>query len=217
MESTSLSPQTNPTPWRRELLVLYLVALLAGTAVGLYNPVISLRMKEVGFSETLIGAASSLFFLGVIVVAPIASYIARRHSLRAVLAFGLAIAGIGSTLFPMAETLEHWMLFRLVLAAGAGFYLIGGQSAVNTPAPEESRSLVSGLYALSFGVGMGIGPMVGGALFSVGANWAFYACALVLWLGIPVALLGMPSEASKQLVPLGRSQKFPGLPYEVRL
>ena len=137
MESTSLSPQTNPTPWRRELLVLYLVALLAGTAVGLYNPVISLRMKEVGFSEALIGAASSLFFLGVIVVAPIASYIARRHSLRAVLAFGLAIAGIGSTLFPMAETLEHWMLFRLVLAAGVGFYLIGGQAAVNTLAPKD--------------------------------------------------------------------------------
>ncbi|WP_010103733.1 MFS transporter [Verminephrobacter aporrectodeae] len=191
---------------RKDLVVLYAVALLAGTAVGFYNPVISLRMKEAGFSDTVIGAASSLFFLGIIIVAPIAGYVARRYSLRAVLAIGLALAGVGSTLFPMAQSLEHWILFRLVLSAGIGFYLIGGQSTVNTLASEENRSLISGLYALSIGLGMGIGPIGGAALSSFEPKWAFYACALVLWLGIPVVMLGLPSDASKKLVPLQRRQ-----------
>lgn len=194
------------SPLRKELMVLYTVALLAGTAVGLFNPVISLRMKEAGFSDIVIGTASSLFFIGVIVVAPMASYVTRRCSLRAVLAIGLAVAGIGSTLFPMAQSLEHWVLFRLVLATGIGFYLIGGQSAVNTLAPKENRSLISGLYALSFGFGMGVGPMGAAALFSVEPQWAFYACALILWLGVPMVMFGLPSEASKRLIPLERSQ-----------
>jgi MFS family permease len=204
--NTKLSSRLVTSPWRKDLVILYTVALLAGIAVGLFNPVISLKMKEAGFSDIVIGIASSLFFLGVIVVAPMAGYVARRYSLRAVLAIGLAVAGIGSTLFPMAQSLEHWILFRLVLAVGIGFYLIGGQSAVNTLAPKENRSLISGLYALSFGFGMGAGPMGGAALFSVDSKWAFYTCALILWLGVPMVMLGLQSETSKKLIPLERSQ-----------
>jgi hypothetical protein len=149
--TTISSVRSLASPWRKELVILYVVALLAGTAVGLYNPVISIQMKEVGFSDTVIGAASSLFFLGVILVAPMAGYVARRRSLRAVLAIGLVLAGIGSMLFPMAQSLAHWILFRIILAAGIGFYLIGGQSAIHTFSPEENRSLASGLYALFLG------------------------------------------------------------------
>lgn len=97
---------------------LYGVAPLAGTAVGLYNPVISLGMEEAGFSDTVIGAASSLFFLDVVIVAPMAGYVARRQSLRAVLAIGLALARVGATPFPMAQSLDIWILFRLSLPQG---------------------------------------------------------------------------------------------------
>jgi MFS family permease len=199
------SSQFITSPWRKDLVVLYAVALLAGTAVGLFNPMLSLSMKEAGFTDIVIGTASSLFFVGIIVIAPMAGYVARRYSLRKVLAIGLAVAGIGSALFPMAQSLEHWILFRLVLAAGVGFYLIGGQSAVNTLAPEKNRSLISGLYALSFGFGMGVGPM-GTAIFSAEPQWAFYACALILSLGVPLVMFGLPSERSKSLIPLERSQ-----------
>jgi|LakMenEpi03Aug12_release.lakeMendotaPanAssembly.Ray.scaffolds.fasta_scaffold1299940_2 MFS family permease len=86
--NTKLSSRRITSLWRKDLVILYTVVLLAGTAVGVVNPVIALKMKETKLSDIVIGIAYSLFFLGVIVVVPMAGYVARRYSLRAVLAIG---------------------------------------------------------------------------------------------------------------------------------
>ncbi len=108
--------------------------------MGLYNAGISLRMKEAGFSDTVLGAASGLFFLGVVIVAPMAGYVARRQSQWGVLAIGLALIEVGATRFPMAQSLEHWSLFRLVLVAGIGICLmhVSRPRSLTPPYPQES-------------------------------------------------------------------------------
>lgn len=193
-------------PWRKDLMVLYGAALLTGTTVGLFNPMLSLKMKAMGFSDMLIGAASSLFFLGVIIVAPLAAYVARHQSLRTALLTGLTLASIGVSLFSLAQSLAQWLLFRLLLAAGIGFYMVGGQCAINTLAPRENISLVNGLYALSFGLGLGVGPMAGAALLAMQTPWAFIACAAFLWIAIPIVAIGLPKVKSAESVQLRGDQ-----------
>lgn len=195
-----------PSPWDKRLVVLYGVSALAGMAVGLYNPLVSVLMKEGGFSEVAIGATTSLFFLFVILTAPLASHIARCFSMRAALGAGLAIAGLVSSLFPYADTLTQWSVLRAALGVGIGLYMIGGQSAVNTFAAESQRTYVVGLHALAFGIGMGLGPLIGAWLYMTDPKLAFFFCGGILILGVPALLAWIPSEVSQKTTRLDRRQ-----------
>lgn len=202
--NASTPPMTSP--WRPVLVVLYAVSGLAGLAVGLYNPLIAVLMKQGGYTETAIGATSSLFFLCVILAAPGAGHLARRVSMRLTLAAGLLLSGAISFLFPFATSLLEWSLLRGALGIGIGLYLIGGQSAVNAFASDDHRSVVSGLHALAFGLGMGIGPLLGAGLFAVSTLLAFLVCGLVMWLAAAVVLRGLPVEVARPHAPLQWAQ-----------
>lgn len=190
------SNDVSASPFNRVLIVLYAVSALAGTAVGLYNPIIAVMMKTADFSETAIGGASSLFFLCVILTAPLAGFLTQRISMRMALACGLVVSGVASCLFAYAETLPQWLGFRGLLGAGVGLYLIGGQSAVNTFANDRNRTVVGGLHALCFGIGMGVGPILGSALYEMAPSLAMFVCGGILFLCAPVVLLGLPVEVA---------------------
>lgn len=198
--------QQSASPWSRVLIILYIVSLLAGTAVGLYNPLIAVAMKEGGYSEMMIGGASSLFFLCVILTAPFAGFLTQKISMRSALCLGLLLSGIASFSFAGADNLTLWLGLRGLLGAGIGLYLIGGQSAVNTFASDANRTIVSGLHALMFGIGMGIGPVIGSSLYGINPAIAFYACAGILWVGAPVVLFGLPLEVAQKPKGLARDQ-----------
>jgi MFS family permease len=174
-----------------------MVSLLAGTSVGLYNPIIAVMMNEDGISDMLIGAASSLFFLSVIMVSPLAGYLTQRVSMRAALIIGMTLSSLASCAFSTATTLTDWFAFRAVLGFGIGLYLIGGQSAVNTFANDTNRTTVNGIHALAFGIGMGIGPILGSTLFDITPALAFYVCGFILFLGVPIVAIGLPVEVAK--------------------
>lgn len=194
MTSTALSA----SPFNRVLFILYGVSALAGMAVGLYNPIIAVMMKAAGYSDTAIGGASSLFFLCVILTAPLAGFLTQRISMRMALACGLVLAGTASCLFAYAQTSAEWFGYRGLLGAGIGLYLIGGQSAVNTFANDRNRTIVGGLHALCFGIGMGVGPILGTALYEVTPALAMFVCAGILFLGAPVVLIGLPVEVASK-------------------
>lgn len=194
------------SPWSRVLIILYAISLLAGTAVGFYNPLIAIAMKEDGYSEMVIGGASSLFFMCIILTAPFASYLTQRISMRSALCLGLLLSGGASFAFAGADNLTLWLGLRALLGAGIGLYLIGGQSAVNTFASDSNRTIVSGLHALAFGIGMGAGPVIGSGLYDISPVAAFYVCAAVLWIGAPVVLFGLPLEVAHKPTALRRDQ-----------
>lgn len=194
------------SPFNRVLIILYAVSLLAGTSVGLYNPIIAVMMKNAGFSEMAIGGAASLFFLCVILNAPFAGFLTQKISMRVALALGLLLSGIASYAFTTANSLTEWLGYRAVLGVGIGLYLIGGQSAVNTFANNKNRTIVSGFHALAFGIGMGIGPILGTTLFEITPALAFYVCSGILFLGIPAVMLGLPLEVAQKPRALRREQ-----------
>lgn len=194
------------SPRSRVLVILYVVSLLAGTAVGLYNPLIAVAMKEDGYSEMMIGGASSLFFLCVILTAPFASFLTQKISMRSALCLGLLLSGAASFALASADNLTLWLGLRGLLGAGIGLYLIGGQSAVNTFANDANRTIVSGIHALMFGIGMGAGPMIGSILYGIEPAIAFYVCAAILWIGAPIVLFGLPVEVAQKPRSLEREQ-----------
>jgi MFS family permease len=174
------------------LAALCSVSFLAGVAMGLFNPLISLLMAQHHVSDVLIGANSTLFFLFVMLAAPCAAYLLRQVGARAAMAGGLLLTAVSAAQIPLHDDLSAWFVLRAAMGAGVGLYMISGQTALNQLASDRRRTLLNGIHALAFGLGLGVGPLAGAALYGVSPVLAFGAGAGVMLLGLPGVLIFLP-------------------------
>jgi MFS family permease len=172
---------------------LYAVALLAGLATGLYNPLISVFLEQGGASTSLIGANASTFFAGVILGAPLVARLLGRAGIRRTLTLGLLLTAGAAALFPWQSGPLGWFVVRGAMGLGMAFVMVGGQTALNHVAPTEHRALVNGLWGLCFGVGLMTGPLLGPWLYVISPALAFVGGAALLALGSVLLALGLPS------------------------
>ena len=173
--------------WSGELRALYLLSLVFGCAMGLFNPLVSAYMEQHGADSIWIGAVSSIFFTGVALGAPLAQRVVRRRGARFAMVAGLGLAALTGAAFPFSESLISWCTMRALAGIGIGMTMVAGQSRLNACAAESARVTINSLYALAFGIGMGIGPLIGTGLYRTSASAAFACGAVMLGLG---ALLG---------------------------
>jgi MFS family permease len=165
------------------LLALYLVSMLAGAASGLFNPLIATLMTQRGASEVMVGANSTVFFLCIMLAVPFA----RGRSVRTALAVGLSLTALSAVQFPFYDASAAWFALRAVMGFGVGLYMVASQTALNASVDDDKRATVGGLYALAFGIGLGLGPVVGAGLYAWQPAAAFGLGALLLALGLPIA------------------------------
>lgn len=175
------------------LRALYLVSALAGVAIGLFNPLISALLNERGVSELGIGLNASTFFAFTLLGAPLAGWLIHRIGTRGTIAIGIVLTAIAAMQLPWWHHQLAWFAARAVMGMGIGLYMIGGQTALNASVSEAQRSLVGGLHALAFGVGLGVGPILGGALYGASPILAFYLGGVLLLMGLPIVGKHLPT------------------------
>jgi MFS family permease len=178
-----MSPAAADALPRRVPGEMYAIAGLAGCAIGLFGVLVAALLARAGWSEVEVGRNGSLFFLCVALAAPLAGALMRRSDGRAVLAAGLALAAASAIAFPLLPGDATWTLLRAILGLGVGLYMVAGQTALTALAPEGRRATASGLQALAFGVGVGVGPLIGAAIEPLSPALAFGAGAFALLAG----------------------------------
>lgn len=174
------------------LRTLYGVSALAGAAAGLFNPLTSALLTQRGVPTLLIGVTQSVFFLCVMLGAPLARWGVRRHGARAVIAAGLLLTAVAALQIPLAGSPQGWMAARAAMGFGLALYMVGGQTSLIALAREDRLGLASAVHALAFGVGLGIGPLAGAILYDVAPLWAFMGGAGLLLLAVPLVLRALP-------------------------
>ena len=169
---------------QRPLAALIGLAGLAGSAIGLFGTLVPTLLAGAGWNEVEVGRNGSLFFLCVMLAAPLAAALMRRVGVRAVVAGGLVLAVAGGIAFPLLQGSLPWTLLRAATGLGVGLYMVGGQAALAALAGDGRRARASGLQALAFGLGLGLGPLAGGAFYGHSPVLAFAAGAVVLLPGL---------------------------------
>src|SRR6186997_1835708 len=87
--------------------------------------------------------------------------------------FGAGFSGSGTEL----------ILWRILQGVGAAFLFANAAALVTDAFPKEQLGLAMGTNTMVAAVGLVIGPVLGGALVSIGWQWVF-------WFNVPFALLG---------------------------
>lgn len=159
---------------------LYGLAGLAGGAIGLFGTLVAALLAAAGWPEAAVGSNGSVFFLFVMLAGPLGGLMMRRAGVRAALAAGLALTAASALAFALAHGATPWTVLRAAMGLGVGLYMVGGQAALGLLAAPGRRGAASGMQALAFGVGMGLGPLLGAALYPLSPLLAFGAGALLL-------------------------------------
>lgn len=166
---------------------LCLVALLAGTGLGVLLPIVSSVMKERGHGIGQIG----LVTVGYFVAHGAGAWSARGPRGRAWTQFslvaGLLVAAAASCTFQLQEQLGWWFVNRALAGLGMGAYMSAAQTALLRLGSSSSRGRISAAYASSFAIGFALGPPLGLWSYTISPSLPFTLASAALWLAAMVA------------------------------
>ncbi|MGM7421455.1 DHA2 family efflux MFS transporter permease subunit [Cellulosimicrobium sp. ES-005] len=130
-----------------------------------------------------------------------------RFGRRRVFVAGIALFTLASAGAALASTPGALVAARAVQGAGAAAILPLSLALLVGAVPPARRALAIGVWSGVSGLGVALGPLVGGAVVE-GLSWE-----AIFWLNVPVALVAVPLVLAGLRETFGRRQPFdvPGL------
>ncbi|WP_426323990.1 MFS transporter [Microbacterium sp. E-13] len=127
--------------------------------------------------------AYTLAFAGTILIA---SALGDRFGRRTLFAIGIAVFGAGSVLAALSSDPGQLIAARAVQGLGAAGVMPLSLALLSGAVPPARRPLAIGIWGGVSGLGVAVGPLVGGAIME---GWDWQA---IFWINVPVAIVAIP-------------------------
>ncbi len=179
------------------LITMLGVAFVQMFGVGLLAPILAIYAKRVvGLSEDLIGV---LFLLGVLSVALAsvpAGQLADRWGKRKAVVWGMAIGSVGMWMLPISPRLDVLAVGAVLLGIGYALSSPAWHALVSELAPSGRIGFAMGAAQTAEGLGLVLGPLLGGVLWDAAGHVApFVASASLLSVSTVVLVITIRSLA----------------------
>ncbi|HET9911382.1 MAG TPA: MFS transporter [Anaerolineales bacterium] len=176
------------TASRRNLFILSFTLLVVMLGYGMVLPVMPFYVEHFGAGGRELGWMMSTYSLMQLICAPMWGVLSDRYGRKSILSIG--VLGYAITLFMFGLATSFWMLFLARALSGilSSATMPTAMAYIGDQAPEKERSEGMGQLGAAMGVGIVIGPILGGFLstdslsfpFFIGAGLAFIAFLLVI-------------------------------------
>jgi DHA1 family multidrug resistance protein-like MFS transporter len=171
-------------------LILSFTLLVVMLGYGMVLPVMPFYIEKLGAGGRELGWLMGAYSLMQLIFASLWGILSDRVGRKPVLTLG--VLGYAVTLFMFGLATEFWMLFLARLLSGilSSATMPTAMAFIGDSAPEKERSGSMGQLGAAMGVGIVLGPLIGGLLsanslslpFFIGAGMAFGAFLLVIFL-----------------------------------
>jgi DHA1 family tetracycline resistance protein-like MFS transporter len=179
---------------RSPLAIIFVTILIDLIGFGIVIPILPLYADHFGASATTVGFLLAVYSTMQFICSPLLGRLSDRVGRRPVLLLSILGTSLGFLIMGLARTL--WLLFlaRILDGATGGNISTAAAYIADVTLPEE-RSRGMGLIGAAFGIGLIIGPAVGGLMsrISMAAPFLFASAlaaanALALYFLLPESL-----------------------------
>ncbi len=114
-------------------------------------------------------------------------------------AFGFLVFLISSVFCGLSDSLPALLVSRVFQAVGAAMLQANSVSIITGAVPSVHRGKAIGIQAAAQGIGLSLGPVLGGAILSLGSwRWLFFVNVPIGIAGTLLAVLLLPKDARKR-------------------
>jgi len=185
--------------------VMLVVAFVQTFGAGLLAPILVIYAKRiVGLSEQMIGTLFLVLMLTVALASLAAGHIADRWGKMRSVSVGMVMGSLGVWLLPLSPRLTLLAASAVLLGVSYALSMPAWHALVSELAPPGRTGLAMGAAQTAQGLGLVLGPLLGGIMWdTLGHRSPFFGAAALLTVGTAVSLLAM-HRLARGSAPLGR-------------
>ena len=168
------------------------VVCLDGTIIGTCGTVIARDLDGLELYSWMVTA----FLLCETAMIPISGKMSDRFGRRPLMTIGLLLFLIGSVLAGMSSSMGMLIACRCIQGFGGGIIIPVCTASVADLYPPEERGKMQGLLGASYGIGSGLGPLVGGFICSyISWHWVFYINVPIVAICLAFTIKRLPGQS----------------------
>lgn len=175
---------------RRAAIATIVVASIAVFMTALDNLIVgvalpSIRLALGGSMESLewtVNAYTMSFAVAMIAMAALGDRFGRRRVFTA----GIAVFTVSSAAAALASSVELLVAARAIQGLGAAAIMPLSLTLISNAVPPEKRSAAIGIWGGVSGLGVALGPALGGAVVE-GISWEW-----IFWINVPIGIVLLP-------------------------
>ena len=179
------------------LCVAMLGACFDGTIVG----TIGTKLAEDLGGLSLYAWMTTAYLLCETIMIPIAGKLSDIYGRKPLFLIGLGLFAVGSVCAGLSTNMEMFIVCRALQGIGGGILIPVATAAVADLYSPRERARMQGILGAIFGVGSGIGPLIGGYIEgAISWHWCFY-------INIPLAFIALILTIKKFPTPVNDGEK----------
>ena len=200
---------------RKNLFILSFTLLVVMLGYGMVMPIMPFYIEHFGAGGTELGWLMSMYSFMQLICAPIWGILSDRYGRKPILSIGVLGYAVTLFLFGIAQSFAMLFIARSLSGILSSATMPTAMAYIGDNTPQKEKSKGMGQLGAMVGVGIILGPLMGGLLstnslsfpFFVGSGLALLALLLVIFL-LPESRFAPPSTGG----PASSGQQTPPLP-----
>lgn len=188
-QSTVASGKKGTTSWRRYVAILALGWVVIWISRMMFTPIYSVLSAFFGgVSNAQLGAISSFYFLGYVVMQIPSGILVDKFGMKQVIVPGFVVFALGVAIMAVSHSLDLLYVGSVISGAGCGTFYGIAYTITNVFVPKEKKSLATAIVNSGTAVGSGAGLVSASTLVGTGViSWQ----ALVAFTGLLAVLMAV--------------------------
>ncbi len=149
---------------RRVFAVLFVAVLATMIGLSIIEPLMAIYSESLGASGIYIGLIFAAYTISRGVFTPLAGKLSDHHGRRNFIAGGLFAYTIASFLYLFANSVHSLIAVRVLQGMSTAFVAPLAMAYVGDISPKNEEGKYLGTFTVSWFLGLGIGPIIGGVL-----------------------------------------------------
>jgi DHA1 family multidrug resistance protein-like MFS transporter len=181
-------------PNRRNIIILFFTLVVAMMGFGMIIPIIPFYIESLGASGSALGILMATFALMQFIFSPIWGSLSDRYGRKTFILIGAIGNALSMLLFGLSTQL--WMLYASRVLAGSlsSATIPTAMAYIGDSTSEDERGGGMGILGAAMGVGMVLGPGLGGWLAEYSLQLPFYVAAVLSTLAFVFIFFVLPES-----------------------